>query len=49
MCDDKKKIYEQLAVQRCEQQSITDKESFICGFRIGSQIMLEILKGDEKP
>lgn len=48
MCDDKKKIYERLAVQRCEQQSITDKESFICGFRIGSQIMLEILKGDEK-
>lgn len=48
LSNDKKKIYEQLAVKKCEQQSITDKESFACGFRIGAQIMLEILNCDEK-
>ncbi len=41
--DDKKDIYGHISEERHKRQDITDREMFICGFRLGAQLMMDVL------
>ncbi len=43
-----KEVYEQIFELRFSQESIAEKETFIDGFRLGAQIMLEIVSNPNK-
>ena len=41
-------MYENILQSRFEQEGISERETFIEGFRLGAQIMLEILTDPDK-
>ena len=46
--DDKKDIYGHISEERHKRQDITDREMFICGFRLGAQLMMDVLNDWDK-
>ena len=46
--NDQKKLYESIFEDRFDQEDIYLKETFIEGFRLGAQIMLEVLTEPDK-
>lgn len=45
---EEKVLYENILQSRFEQEGISERETFIEGFRLGAQIMLEILTDPDK-
>lgn len=48
MSCEKKAIYESIAESKLMFESISEEEIFIYGFRLGAQIMLEIINEPDK-
>ncbi len=46
--EDGKRLYESILEGRYQQEDIAETETFVEGFRLGAQIMLEILTEPEK-